>query len=160
MVVSHDCEFNPGKRNFFLAARIDLMPHHVRNDRALVDELRAGNDYRARSSDGNPIERGAFFLEPIPGVLDDEPGYVANFTSITPFSMKFKKDLLKLKRAELEHSPHREQLRDKLALFFRRPTPDVADEYKVDRPTDPGTLEWRDPPPDEQPEDAQAAIDA
>ncbi len=158
MVVSHDCEFNPGKRNFFLAARVDLMPHERRYNRALIDELRAGNDYRARSRDGNPIERGGFFLEPFAGGLDGELGYLANFTSITPFSMKFKKDLLKLKRAEIEHSPHREQLRDKLALFFRRPTPDVVDEHKVDRPSDPGTLEWKDPPPDE-PEDADALAD-
>lgn len=152
MVVSHDCEFNPGKRNFFLAARVDRMPHDRRNDKALIDELRAGNDYRARSSEGNPVDLGAFFLEPIPNVLDGEPGYVANFTSITPFSMKFKKDLLKLKRAELEHS-HREQLRAKLAVFFGRGGDDVADELKVDRPGDQDTLEWRDPPPDEQPEE-------
>ena len=159
VVVSHDCEFNPGKRNFFLAARVDRMPHDVRNDSALVDELRAGNDYHARSSEGNPIALDAFFLEPISGVLYGEPGYVANFTSITPFSMKFKKDLLKLKRAELKHS-HREQLRAKLAVFFSRSSDDVADELKVERPPDPGTLEWRDPPPDEQPDDAGPVVDA
>ncbi len=158
MVVSHDCEFNPGKRHFFLAARVDRLPHEVRSDSALIDELRAGNDYRARSSEGNPIELGAFFLEPIAGSLDGEAGYVANFTSITPFSMKFKKDLLKLKRAELGHS-HREQLRGKLAVFFGRPGNDVADDLKVDRPVDPSTLEWRDPPPDELPEGAQTAED-
>lgn len=158
MVVSHDCEFNRGKRHFFLAARVDRVRHEARSDSALIDELRAGNDYRARSSTGNPIELGAFFLEPIIGVLDDETGYVANFTSITPFSMKFNRDLLKLKRAELEHS-HREQLRAKLAIFFGRPGVDVVDEFKVDRPEDPGSLEWRDPPPDEQPADADSAID-
>jgi hypothetical protein len=147
MVVSHDCEFNPGKRNFFLAARVDRLPHEARNDSALIDELRAGNDYRARSNEGNPIDMRAFFLEPIPNVLDDEPGYVANFTSITPFSMKFKEDLLKLKRAEFEHS-HREQLRTKLAVFFGRSGDDVSNELKVDRPTEPETLEWKDPPPD------------
>lgn len=159
MVVSHDCEFNPGKRHFFLAARVDRMPHEVRTDRALIDELRAGNDYRARSSEGNPIELGAFFLEPIPSALDGELGYVANLTSITPFSMKFKKDLLKLKRAELEHS-HRELLRAKLAVFFGRPGGDVPDDLKVDRPAEGDTLEWRDPPPDEQPDHAEAAVDS
>jgi len=158
MVVSHDCEFNPGKRNFFLAARVDRMTHEARNDSALIDELRAGNDYRARSSEGNPIALDAFFLEPISDVLDDELGYVANFASITPFSMKFKKDLLKLKRAELDHS-HREQLRAKLAVFVGRPGRDVENELKVDRPADPATLEWRDPPPDEQRADVEAAFD-
>lgn len=158
MVVSHDCEFNPGKRHFFLAARLDRMPHDARNDSTLIDELRAGNDYRQRSSKGNPIALDAFFLEPIPGVLDDEYGYVANFASITPFSMKFKKDLLRLKHAELEHS-HREQLRAKLAIFFGRLAGDVSNDLKVDRPADPATLEWRDPPPDAQQTDLDAAVD-
>ncbi len=158
MVVSHDCEFNPGKRHFFLAARVDQMPHQVRNDNALIDELRAGNDYRARSSEGNPIALDAFFLEPIPDVLDGEPGYVANFASITPFSMKFNKDLLKLKRAELDHR-HRVQLRAKLAVFFGRSGEDVSNDLKVDRPADSATLEWRDPPPDEEPADEETSFD-
>lgn len=158
MVVSHDCEFNPGKRHFFLAARVDRVPHEARNNSALIDELKVGNDYRARSSEGNPIELGAFFLEPIPNVLDGDPGYVANFTSITPFSMKFKNDLLKLKRAELAHG-HREQLRAKLAVFFGRSGGDVSNDLKVDRPTDPATLEWRDPPPDKESADEGADFD-
>jgi hypothetical protein len=157
MVVSHDCEFNPGKRHFFLAARVDRLPHEMRSANALIDELKAGNDYRARSSEGNPIELGAFFLEPITGILDGDAGYVANFTSITPFSMKFKKDLLKLKCAELEHH-YREQLRGKLAVFFGRAGEDVADDLKVGRPADPSTLEWRDPPPDESPEGTGAGV--
>jgi hypothetical protein len=96
MVVSHDCEFNPGKRVRFLAARIESLPAGVAADAAKFAELKAGNDYRARSADGNPIAHDAFYLEPIPA-LDEYPlGAVAVFTSITPLPLKFKADLLRL----------------------------------------------------------------
>lgn len=146
MVVSHDCEFNDGKRQFFLAARLELLPQNMINDNAAMEEMRAGNDYLARSVSGNPIAVDAFFLEPIEGVIP--LGMVATFTSITPFSMGFRDNLLRLKQAEMQHDPHRLQLRDKLSIFFGRDAEDVPDTFKIARPTDPATLTWTDVPLD------------
>jgi hypothetical protein len=140
IVTSHDCEFNERKRIHFLVARIETLSSGGL-EAEQMEELRRGNDIAATSESGNPIALDTFFLEPLDGVFE-EPQRV-NFASITPFPMKAKTDLLKLKRAELQHE-HRVMLREKLAAFFARVADDIPDEAKVDVPADPQDLEWQD----------------
>src|SRR4051812_40457558 len=42
VVLSHDCEFNEGKRPFFVVGRIQSLPRDVSEER--LEELRLGND--------------------------------------------------------------------------------------------------------------------
>lgn len=149
VVLSHDCEFNDRKRAHFLAARIQEPPGRVTPD--LIDELRRGNEHRARVAEGRPIQLDMFLLEPLEGVFDSPR--VVNFCSITPFPMQLREDMLRLKRAELEHR-HRHLLREKLAAFVGRRTDDVDEDFKEEIPTDPSELRWKElPVPDDpQPE--------
>ncbi len=57
--------------------------------------------------------------------------------------MKSREDMLKLKRAEMEHE-HRVLLREKLALFIARTQDDISDEDKVPIPDDPSELAWQE----------------
>ncbi len=130
-VVSHDCEFNEGKRNRLLLARIETIPKHLTPEQ--LDALRASNDIHARAEAGLDVAGvDSFVLDPLPGCFDDERAIV--FTTITPFPMKMHGEFVKAKRAELEHDV-RVLLRNKIALFFGRPGDDIPDEEKVDQPS-------------------------
>ena len=139
LVVSHDCDFNEDKRDFFLAVSIhELTPKDRKPER--LEKLRLDNDAR-RHTAAQQIALRAFLLEPVPGHFD-EPR-LAVFDTITPIAMKFKAEMLKLKRAEMDHV-HRVMLREKLALFISRQQDDIAQELKVRPPEDPAELEWQD----------------
>ena len=139
VVVSHDCDFNEGKREYFLAASIhELDPRDRKPER--LEKLRLDNDAH-RHSPANQIALRGFLLEPVPGCFD-EP-MLAVFDTITPISMRFKAEKLKLKRAEMDQE-HRVQLREKLALFVARAVDDIAHELKVNPPEDSTELVWRD----------------
>jgi hypothetical protein len=139
VVVSHDCDFNEGKREYFLAASIHELDERDRKPER-TEKLRLDNDAR-RHSPANQIALRGFLLEPIPGCFE-EP-MLAIFDTITPISMRFKAEMLRLKRAEMEHE-HRVRLREKLALFVARAVDDISQELKVNPPEDPAELEWQD----------------
>lgn len=143
VVVSHDCEFNEGKRAHFLAARLQEIPKDDRQNTDRLAELWRGNDYRACAAAGQPVALDAFIVPELPGLTSDP--MLVNFVSTTAFPMKFRSEMLKLKRAEMEHS-QRCLFREKLAAFFGRPADDVAEEYKIDIPDDPAELVWREAP--------------
>jgi hypothetical protein len=139
LVVSHDCDFNEGKRDFFLAASIhDLNRQDEKPER--LEKLRLDND-ADRHTPANQIALRGFLLEPIPGAFEEPK--LAVFDTITPIAMKFRGDMLKVKRAEMEHE-HRVMLRKKLGLFVSREEDDVDDQVKVAQPEDPSALEWQE----------------
>jgi hypothetical protein len=139
LVVSHDCDFNEDKRDFFLAASLhELTPKDRKPER--LEKLRLDNDAR-RHTAAHQIALRAFLIEPIAGHFDEPQ--LAVFDTITPIAMKFKAEMLKLKRAEMDHE-HRVMLREKLALFVARQQDDIAQELKVTPPEDPAELEWQD----------------
>ncbi len=139
VVVSHDCDFNEGKREYFLAASIHELDQRDRKPER-TEKLRLDNDAR-RHSPANQIALRGFLLEPIPGCFE-EP-MLAIFDTITPISMRFKAEMVRLKRAEMEHE-HRVRLREKLALFLARGVDDISQELKVDPPENSAELEWQD----------------
>lgn len=139
LVVSHDCDFNEGKRDFFLTASVhDLTPQDKKPER--LAKLRLDND-ADRHTSANQIALRGFLLEPLPGIFDEPK--MAVFDTITPIAMKFRSDMLRLKRAEMSHE-HRVMLRKKLGLFVAREENDIADELKIDAPADPSDLEWQE----------------
>lgn len=129
-VISHDCEFNEGKRNRLLLARIENVPGNLTSDQR--EALRASNDVRARAEAGlNVAGADSFLLDPLPGRFDVEQVIV--FTTITPFPMKMRAAFLKAKTAELDH-PTRILLREKVAWFFGRDAEDISAEERIDPP--------------------------
>ncbi len=132
MVISHCCEFNEGKRNKFLAAR--LQP--VRGDwsQEQVDDLKESNNIKVPTEDGREIAGvDSFYLDPIEGLLPK--AQTAMFISITPLPMDMKDEVFEKKIAELDHDT-RLLLREKLAWFFGgRTKEDILDEDKIDAPT-------------------------
>jgi hypothetical protein len=131
VVISHDCEFNEGKRDQFLAARIRQLDPRLTEDQ--LQELRSGNEAAARAEAGETVAIDTFYLDPLPGVFD-EPRLV-DFCTITPFPMKVATAACTLKRAELEHED-RVRLREKLALFVGRTAEDVPEDQKFDAPSE------------------------
>jgi hypothetical protein len=132
VVISHCCDFNPGKTNRMLLARLERMPGNLAPER--LDALRAANDFEAALEAGAENVAGVdnFVLEPLPGCFDEE--MVVTFSSTTPFPMKHKDTFVKLKQAELEHGV-RLLFRKKLAWFFGGRDPDdIDDSLKFDRP--------------------------
>jgi len=139
LVVSHDCDFNEGKRDFFLAASIhDLTPQDSKPER--LEKLRLDND-ADRHTPANQIALRGFLLEPVPGIFEEPK--MAVFDTITPIAMKFRVDMLRVKRAEMAHE-HRVMLRKKLGLFISREENDISDELKIAPPPDPSELEWQE----------------
>jgi len=139
VIVSHDCEFNEGKREWFLVARLQGLPKNMPAKE--LEELQSGNDYAAMAREGRPIAIDTFVFATLP-VSIDQPQRL-NFNSIVPLPMTSKKAMLKLKQGELQHT-HRVLLREKLAAFVGRSAPDVPDDYPEPRPEDPSTLEWKE----------------
>ena len=127
VVVSHDCEFDDRKRAHFLAARLQELPKKERKDPEKLQILFRGNDYRGAAQARFPVALDSFIVEPVAGVFDDP--MLVNFASITPFAMKFRLEMLRLERAEMD-SDQRSLLREKLAVFFGRHAEDVPAEYK------------------------------
>lgn len=129
-VVSHCCEFNDGKRNKFLLARLKGVPGNLDDQERRA--LRLSNDVTQRAEEGEDVAGvDAFMVEPIAGAFEAEQ--VVAFTTITAFPMAMKDDLVKAKRAELNHAT-RVQFREKLAWFFGRAGDDIPDEEKKEPP--------------------------
>ncbi len=128
-VLSHDCEFNEGKRVSFLVAR--LINLNANLTEAQRQELRAAND--ALEGAEGPIYAvlNTFVVDAIPGVLAD--AMQIDFASMTSFPMKAVGNCHALKRAELDHE-HRVKLRRKLAFYFGRDADDIPDDEKADPP--------------------------
>jgi hypothetical protein len=130
-VLSHDCEFNEGKRNRLLLARIESIPGNLTEEQR--EDLRESNDVLRRSTTSDNVAGAdSFVLAPLPSCFDAEQ--VIAFTTITPFPMKMKDAFCDAKRAELEHAV-RVQLRGKVAWFFGRDAEDIPDAEKFDPPT-------------------------
>ena len=131
VIVSHDCEFNEGKRNRLLVARIDSVPGNLTPQQ--INDLRESNDVRTRAEAGKTVAGAdSFLLAPVPGAFNEEK--VAVFTTITPLSMKMRDGLVERKRAEMDQE-HRILFREKLAWFLGRAADDIEDEEKVDAPS-------------------------
>lgn len=129
-VISHDCEFNEGKRNKLLVARLQKPQGNLTEEKR--QDLRDSNDVHSRASAGVEVAGvDGFVFAPLHGVFADEQ--VASFTTITPLPMKMKDELYKAKRAELEHE-HRVLFRTKLAWFMGRAADDIPDADKIDPP--------------------------
>jgi hypothetical protein len=132
-VISHDCEFNEGKRNKLLVARLQGVQKNLTVEQRQA--LRDSNDVQAMSDAGlNVAGVDAFLFSPLVDVFDDEQ--VANFATITPLPMKMAEDLRAQKRAELDHET-RVLFRLKLAWFVGRAADDIPDDEKVDAPGGP-----------------------
>jgi hypothetical protein len=130
VVVSHDCEFNEGKRNKLLVARLQRPPGNLDSDQ--LDALRASNDFEARIRADQPVAGvDNWVFRSLPGVLEVE--HVVSFTTITPLPMTMRDDLRSVKRAELLHE-ERVRFREKLAYFMGRKADDVPDADKVPAP--------------------------
>lgn len=129
-VVSHDCEFNEGKRNKLLVARLQNLPGNLTEER--TEAIWASNDVEARVATGEPVAVvDNFALDPLTGVFDRPQ--VVSFTTITPLPMAMASDLLAAKRGELTHDV-RVRLRKKLAWFLGRDADDIPDAEKSDAP--------------------------
>lgn len=129
-VISHDCEFNEGKRNKLLVARLQKVRGNL--DAEQRADLRASNDVEARAAAELPVAGvDGFIFDPVDGLFDEEQA--ASFTTITPLPMKMKDELYAQKRVELDHDS-RVLFRRKLAWFFGRDAEDIPDEEKIDPP--------------------------
>jgi hypothetical protein len=127
VVVSHDCEFNEGKRNKLLVARLQRIPGNFTPDQRA--DLRASNNVEARVEAQLPVAGvDSWMFDPLPGAF--EVPQVASFTTITPLPMKMRVELFASKRAELMHE-QRILFRRKLAWFMGREAEDIAEEEKT-----------------------------
>lgn len=129
-VISHDCEFNEGKRNKLLIARLQKPQSNLTDEQRQA--LRDSNDVEARLEAKLDIAGvDGFVFAPVPGVLEEEQ--VASFTTITPLPMKMSGELYGQKRAELAHH-HRVLFRGKLAWFMGRAAEDIPEDEKIEPP--------------------------
>ncbi len=125
-VVSHCCEFNEGKRNKFLVARLQSPPGNLTAEQ--MEALEKSNDVEARAEEKESIAGvDTFLLDPLPDYF--EQPQVVVFTAITPVPMSMREDFAKSKLAELDQAT-RERFRSKLAWFFGRHAEDIPDEEK------------------------------
>lgn len=125
-VVSHDCEFNEGKRDRILVARVKEVPRDLSDD--ALAAMRLSNDVEARHAADEAVDGvDNFLLDPCPDVY--ESPHVVVFTTITPYPIKMVDQLHAAKRAELRHD-QRLLFRRKLAWFFLRNPEDVPDATK------------------------------
>jgi hypothetical protein len=126
VIVSHDCEFNEGKRNKLLLARLQSVPRNLSPEQ--LEDLRQSNDIETRIARGLTVAAvDSWLFASVPGAFDDE--HVANFGTITPLPMKLSSELLSVKRAELAHAP-RVLFRKKLAYFVGRDAEDIPETEK------------------------------
>ncbi|PZS10308.1 MAG: hypothetical protein DLM64_08870 [Solirubrobacterales bacterium] len=130
VIISHDCEFNEGKRNKLLVARLQSVPGHYTSEQ--LKALRESNDLEARVTNQlNVAGIDNWMFAPIAEVFDTEQ--VANFGTTTPLPMKLADELLARKHAELVHE-QRVLFRKKLAYFLGRDAEDVPQDKKQPRP--------------------------
>lgn len=141
IVVSHDCEFNEGKRTHFVVARLDSINKKTSDEE--IEELRAANDYEAAADNGIPVPLDTFFLEPVPGAFDSP--MLANFACLASLPTEtHQPEALRLKKAELLQE-HRELLRGRLGVFFARHTADIPDDEKKPPPESPAEPDMPQP---------------
>ena len=137
MVLSHDCEFNEGKRLHFTVARVEGVSGKTTKEE--LDSLRMGNDVQAAAAGDNPIALDTFLLDPL------EPHFAhprrANLAAVTSIPMEHVAAALRQKRAELDQTT-RVLLRRKLTYFWGRDTEDIPDEDK--RSPDELKKEWEE----------------
>ncbi len=124
VVISHDCEFNEGKRSFFLVARIENIQVGLSDEQLKL--LRRANDLRSME-DGVQVPVDTFVLDPVLGAFENRMR--VNFCTVTPLPMTYLSEALKLKRAELQHD-QRILLRSKLGYFFGRDAEDISEGEK------------------------------
>jgi hypothetical protein len=125
-VVSHCCEFNQGKRNKFLVARLQSPRGNLSAEEK--GGLEKSNDVEARVAEGGDVAGvDSFLLDPLPGQFDDQR--LVSFTTTTPMPMGMSDDFLKAKVAELDQA-NRELFRKKLAWFVGRYAEDIPDDQK------------------------------
>jgi hypothetical protein len=115
VVISHDCEFNEGKRKYMALARIDHLD--LRRPQEELDAMRRANSPTTASAEGLSVQFDAFYLDPLPEQFDGPR--VINFQTITPFPMSMKAEILAVKCGELTPTARRD-LRGRLAAFFGR----------------------------------------
>jgi hypothetical protein len=125
IVISHDCEFNEGKRTHFVVARIDSI--NPKTEPEDLELLKYANDYARSVAEKKEIPLDTFYLEPIEGAFDRPMR--ANFACLASLPMDYRDEALKLKHAELEHE-QRVLFRRKVGVFFGRDADDVADADK------------------------------
>jgi hypothetical protein len=125
IVLSHDCEFNEGKRTHFVVARIDSISAKATPEE--LDELRFANDYAAAVEAGVSIPLDTFYLDPVPGAFASPMR--ANFACLAALPMEFCDKALELKRAELLHD-ERVRFRRKAGVFFGRDADDIPEDEK------------------------------
>jgi hypothetical protein len=133
VVVSHDCEFNEGKRETFHLARLVRIPYDLSDEQQ--EKLWAFNDPFI-DEHGEP-KYGAidtFVVEPIVGRFEHR--MLVDFGSITPFPMTLAQQVLALKCAEMLHA-EREKLRRKVAFYFGR---DAEDDVAAEETLDPAVV--------------------
>jgi hypothetical protein len=83
VIASHDCEFNDGKRDRIVVARLMAVPQHQAHQ---VDTLRLSNDIEARHMADEPVDGvDNFLFDPLDDCLP-EP-HVAVFTTLTALSV-------------------------------------------------------------------------
>jgi hypothetical protein len=142
VIVSHDCDFNKGNRQYFLVAKLIDLSRDQKIPETL-EHMTTGNDARARTVDGKPIGLNMFIIDPVPDVLEEH--MIASFELIMPVAVGFREALFKRKVAEMADD-HRKLLRAKLAYFVGRPEDDISDDLKVPKPNDPSTQVWKEIP--------------
>ncbi len=126
VVLSHDCEFNVGKRSSFIVARLTNLRRDLSDEQRT--ELRAANDIVARARQGGTVGAlDTFVVDPVAGAFAEE--MQVDFVTVMSCPMKAAPEYMRLKRAEMLHE-YRVMLRKKVALFFGRDADDIPDEDK------------------------------
>jgi len=130
MVLSHDCEFNEGKRTHFLVARVESLSKSLTSDE--LEALRAGNDVESAADQGRPVALDTFVVDPIEHVFAEFRR--VNFAAAVSFPMDMTDYALDCKKAELLQE-HRVRLRRKLSYFFGREADDIPEDDKKPAPS-------------------------
>ncbi len=126
IVASHDCEFNEGKRDRLLLARLHTV--NPKTEPAKLEALRLSNDVEAQNAAGRKVDQvDSFVLDPLAGEFENHQ--FAVFSTLTAFSMELDLSLHDKKKAELEHT-QRLLFRRKLAWYFLRTPEDVPEDAK------------------------------
>lgn len=126
MVISHDCEFNEGKRTHFIVARIEGVSNISPDEMAV---RLSANSMQTALELGIPLWADSFPLAPSRTLFGDERYRRVNFCRVMSLPMTDVAAFLEQKKAELMHQD-RQNLRFKLGAFFGRAADDIPDEDK------------------------------
>jgi hypothetical protein len=129
LVISHDCEFNEGKRTHFAVARIEPLASRLKADE--LELLRLGNDVERAAAENRNVPLDTFYLDPIQGIWGGPRR--ANLGVVTSYPMEIATRSDQFKKAELAHE-HRVLLRRKLGVFFGRDAEDIPEAEKTAPP--------------------------